>query len=126
MDDLVIAYRNETSDRKRSKIFMDIRSVYLPKIIKIASTYPYIYSEDLIAIYDYQVLLHINRYTGQNKKGEYCSFKSFLYWAVKKAESSLNEKIISRDRMYESLDSLIDPSKQHMIGLLDEIDVDVN
>jgi len=120
MDQLVEIFRTETNERKRSKIFIEIRSIYYPKIISIAATYPRKYSEELISIYDYQVLLHINRWTGKNKKGEYCSFKSFLYWAVKKAESSLNEKIISRDRRYDRLDRMIDTANQHMISLLDD------
>jgi len=104
MDKLVYDFRNELNERKRSRIFTKIRSVYLPKIKAIASTYQDRYTDELIAYYDYQLLLHVNRYTGINKQGKYCSAKSFLYWAVRKAESTLNEKVISRDKKYDSLD----------------------
>jgi len=104
-DLLVLSYRVETNERKRNKIFIELRNYYYPKFHTIKLTYPKKYWDDMEQIYSIMVLKAIDQWKGTNKNGVMCHWTSYAYiWCTTKVKSEIYEKYIMKDKREISYD----------------------
>lgn len=107
-DDLCDEYNLENTTRKRkNEIFKTFKGIYINKLYSIMGTFEKRYHPYLLSEYDFSILKAIEKWTGLNGKGEYCSFKTYLrYWAIVKTKSIVISKYINYDRRDTRLDAL--------------------
>ena len=111
-DKLVLEYRDiNTTDRRRNKIFIELRKYYMPKVNKLLSEFDKLYRDDIISSYDFFLLQCIHRWTGKNKNGKSCHFMSYFYpYAGIKLKTDTIDKYVLKYRRTVKLDGLVDSS----------------